>query len=363
MQYTFEITIAGCTTNCMHCYVDGGPAPAMSLNAFQYCADKLCAVIDQLQGNVAITLGNEMFCNPDITDILEICRNQLSNYISYQKYSVPTTGLALISKRDTDNILNLLRELGTTGFMLALHGSRDNHNLVTGNPMAFDGLFRTADYLAAKGFCLLFNLIVSKLLAQDIEGVMTQISSYAAKVRLTVPLYVPTIRMHRFQSIRADYHECMNLASAVDQAGISSTSLYQHCHLHSEDAVLCDILEHGFHYEEEKQNSPQWAFFNITHNLDFYYGNVGAHTHYLGNLREMSEDKILSAIQSFGPNYDWNAFYDDSAFECLPVTQIQAHQGSHNYVYPSRADCIYAWLDSLGTKNKLLYASGRHCHG
>lgn len=29
MQYTFEITMAGCSTNCMHCSADGGPSRNM----------------------------------------------------------------------------------------------------------------------------------------------------------------------------------------------------------------------------------------------------------------------------------------------------------------------------------------------
>ncbi len=34
MKYTIEITIAGCSTNCAHCYVDGGIDKNMSVDDF-----------------------------------------------------------------------------------------------------------------------------------------------------------------------------------------------------------------------------------------------------------------------------------------------------------------------------------------
>ena len=70
MKYTFEVTIAGCATNCAHCYVDGGPAPQMKLSDYEFCIQKIKPVLDRLGGDVAVTLGNEIFCHGAINDIL-----------------------------------------------------------------------------------------------------------------------------------------------------------------------------------------------------------------------------------------------------------------------------------------------------
>jgi hypothetical protein len=347
----------------MHCYVDGGPAPAMTLEDFQFCAEKLCPVLRKLRGNAAITLGNEMFCNPRIADILRTCKEQLPGHISYRNFMIPTTGLALFARKDADEIISELQALGAPGFMLAIHGDRDIHNRIVDNPRAFDDLFHFADYLSANGFGILFNLIVSKSLANDIQTITDRVSAYESKVRFTVPLYVPTMRMRKYQALRADYTGCMKITEIGNLVGISTVQLNEHCRIHSESAVYDDLLQNGFSYEAEKKHSPAWAFFNITQNLDFYYGNVGAHTQYLGNLKEMDTDEILSAILSVGPNYDWDAFYDDSIFERLTDMIIQMGPPISNFVYPTKADCIYAWLDSLGIKSKLLSTSGRCHHG
>lgn len=363
MKYTFEITIAGCSTNCMHCYVDGGPAPIMALEDFRYCVDKLCMVLGKLSGDSAITLGNEMFCNPHIADILRICQEQLPCYVSFRNFMIPTTGLALLARKDVDRVLSELQALGSPGFMLAIHGDRDSHNRIVSNPRAFDDLFHIADYLSANGVGILFNLIVSRALANDMRTITEQVLSYESKIRLTVPLYVPTPRMRKYQAFRADVTDCMKILEIASKAGISAGQLNEHCQIHSESAVYCDLLQNGFCYKEEKNNSPEWAFFNITQNLDFYYGNVGAHTRYLGNLKEMDADGILTAILSGGPNYDWDAFYEDSVFDNLADIIIQMKQPASNFIYPSKADCIYSWLDSHGVKSKLLSTSGGYHYG
>ncbi len=358
MKYTFEITIAGCSTNCAHCYVDGGPAPAMILEDFKLCVKRLRPVLGRLEGDISVTLGNEMFCHPNLVDILEICKEQLSPYVSFRDF-VPTTGLALLSRKDFTAVLERLQDLGAAGFMLALHGDRHNHDQVTQTCGSYDGLFRAADMLAHNGFKLLWNLMVSRPLAQDIHSVLNRISPYHASARLTVPLYVPTARMRGFQSFRADYEACIKIAHAAEGHGIPSASLVQHCVEHSETAVLQDLTTHGFDYRNALRRAPNWVFFHITQELDLYYGNVGAHTQYLGNLRSLDVDRLSSMLASLGQNYDWNAFYDDSIWNHLCENLFPLCFKPNNFVYPSKADCLYAWLDHINIPSKLLPGSGK----
>lgn len=44
MEYNIDILVAGCNTTCMHCYVNGGKFPAMKMEDFFYCIEKLKAV-------------------------------------------------------------------------------------------------------------------------------------------------------------------------------------------------------------------------------------------------------------------------------------------------------------------------------
>lgn len=354
MKYTFEITIAGCAMNCAHCYVDGGIGPVMHFDDFSVLVQKLKPILNKLNGEIDVTLGNELFCNPDIVKILDYSAANLSRYFSYRNFPVPTTGIALVRHKDRDKILQSLRLLGAEKFMLALHGKKHSHNGIVQNPNAFDELFRAADYLSKNGFGILLNLIVSKALADGFSQTAVTLSSLPYDVRLTVPLYVPTDRMRRYQSLRANYDEAMQIADQAEQHGFPADSLRKHCKLHSEKAVLRDLSENGFSYDREKAGAANWAFFHITQNLDLYYGNAGAHTKYLGNLKTADEEQLYRKIAVLGANYDYTAFFEDSVFYGLENILRKLPSHPQNLIYPSKADCIYAWLDELHQQSLLI---------
>lgn len=355
MKYTFEITIAGCAVNCAHCYVSGGTGTPMRFDDYRLCIEKLKPALDDLNGDIAVTLGNELFCSPDIANIIDYNLNSIPEYFSYRDFAVPTTGTALISRSDRNEILRSLRSAGTEKFMLALHGSKDNHNRAVHNPRAFDELFRTVGFLAENGFDVLFNIIVSKLLPDGFPEILERISAAdSCTARLTVPLYVPTERMRRYQSLRADYNDCMRIAELADKYNIDTRPINEHCISHSEKAVLADISANGFNYGLERSNAADWAFFNITQDLDVYYGNAGAHTKYLGNLKSMNSDELYQAVRPLKANCDYNAFYDDEVFYTLENRLQNLPYVSENLVYPSKADCVYAMLDKMNTPNILI---------
>ena len=72
MKYTFEITICGCATNCGHCYVDGGPGPAMSYEDYVLCLSKLVPALEKLNGEISLNLGNETFCHPRVAELFRL---------------------------------------------------------------------------------------------------------------------------------------------------------------------------------------------------------------------------------------------------------------------------------------------------
>jgi len=352
MKYTFEISISGCTTNCAHCYVDGGPASQMNLQDYRCCARRIKSILEKLDGDIAVTLGNEPFCHSAINEILSFTSEVLSDYFSFQSYPVPTTGIALMAHKDRDKIIENLKNVGARGFMLALHGAEYAHDEMVQKSHAFSALFTAANYFASQGFELLFNLIVSKALCSDFDRVMNAVSIYPnARIALTVPLYVPTARMRRYQIHRAEYSDCMNLANQADSYALNTVSLRKHCTKHCEAAVINNLNTLGFHYAIEKTKTVAWKFFNVTQNGDLYYGNVGAHTKHLGNLFHTDESELLEEILVCKPNYDYTAYYPDDVFWDLEKYVAQLSPRRHNYVYSSQQDCIYALLDELGVKN------------
>jgi len=355
MKYTFEFTIAGCATNCAHCYVDGGPGLQMRLSDYKFCLQKIKGVLGKLDGDIAVTLGNEIFCHSAINDILSFTSQLIPEYFSFQDYPVPTTGISLVDRNDVEQIIKNLQTSGASGCMLALHGIEQSHNEIVCRRNAFSKLFETADYFTEKGFSVLFNLIVSKVLCRDFRQLMQTIAFYPkADVRLTIPLYVPTKRLSKYQACRAEYDDCIRLAAIAEEYSVNTVKFLEYCNKYNEAAVFAKLREDGFRYSEEKQKAVQWKFFNITQNGDLYLGNVGAHTKWLGNLLYTAEEKLLAGIQTSEPNYDYTAYYPDDLFISLEKKLIHIPPRKHNYVYSSKQDCIYAMLDELGFQSSII---------
>ena len=355
MKYTFEITIAGCATNCAHCYVDGGPARQMRFNDFEFCLQKIKAVLDKLDGDIAVTLGNEIFCHSAINNILSLTSQLIPEYFSFRDYPVPTTGIALVDRNDRERIFKNLQIAGANGCMLTIHGAEQSHNEMVCRNNAFSKLFEAADYFTEKGFSVLFNLIVSKTLCRDFKQLMQKIVSYPkAEVRLTIPLYIPIKRLRMYQANRAEYNDCIQLAEMANAYSIDTVKLLEHCGEYSEVAVLTKLRADGFNYSEEKQRAIQWKFYNITQNGDLYLGNVGAHTKWLGNLFYTEEEKLLAEIRMNEPNYDYTAYYPDDVFFSLEKKLFHIPPRMHNYVYSNKQDCIYAMLDEMGFQSSLI---------
>ena len=352
MKYTIEITIAGCSTNCAHCYVDGGIDKNMSVDDFKICVEKLKPVLNKLGNDASVTLGNELFCNPNIKEILKCCIENLGEHFSYSNYYVPTTGIALLNKKDKYEILELLKVAGAKGFMLALHGDENNHNAIVKNNSAYEKIFETAKFVMDNGFDVLHNVMVSKRLLVNFEKTLTRIREIGGRARLTVPVFVPTERMRAYQQIRASASECYKIAEIAKDFDIDTTSLIEHCKHHNEKSVTEKILLEGFDYVKEKSNAPNWVFINITRNLDLYYGNVGSHTKFLGNIRQLSESEIINLVIDLMPNYDYTAYFQDEAF--MQLDKYFSCITPNKLVYPSTIDCIYNVLDKSNVKNLIL---------
>lgn len=347
MKYTFEITVAGCATNCAHCYVAGGPGPIMPYEDYVFCLKRLVPALERLSEDVALNLGNETFCHPRAADLFRLTDRMCPQFFDRRGEDFPTTGVALLRHRERTAILQELHRKGITELFFAVHGGRKAHDQIVGFPGRFDQLFETAAFLTGQGFRVGFSLMLSRMLFSGFDEVMDCILRYpGANVYPTIPFFCPTPRLRAYQRYRLEAAELLSLCSRLDDYGLNTSVIRTQCNICSEQAVWQTPRD----LTQEYAAAPKWAFFHITHDLQLYYGNAGMHTRYLGNLCWMDSQEIYQAIAPLGPNYDFDAFYPMNAFDRLtdipkPVT---------NRVYASRPECYYAWLDQLGVKSSLL---------
>lgn len=347
MQYTFEITIAGCATNCAHCYVDGGPGAIMSVSEYRLCLQKLVPALERLQGDISLNLGNETFCHPQVAELFRLTDQICPQFFDRCGEDFPTTGVALLRHREREAILQELHRKGIGELFFAVHGNTRQHDAIVGRKGRFEQLFETADFLTERGFEVGFSLMLSSALIPGLEEVLDRIRRYSgANIHPVVPLYCPTPRLRAYQNYRLEKHALLQLCDRLDAYFINTVKVRSLCANCSEQAMWSTPKN----FAEERKNAPNWAFFHVDRDLKLYYGNAGMHTRLLGDLHHMTTQQVFDAIAPLGANYDFDAFYPMEAFEQLhrmprPKTDL---------VYPSRADCYYAWLDEMGIQNLLL---------
>jgi len=337
--------------------VSGGAAPAVPLDGYLKAIVTLKSILDRIKGEIYVTLGNEIFTHPRVVDIITVTREIMPDYYSYHGLNgfVPTTGMALVNRKDRDKILEALQSACCAGFMLTLHGDKDNHNRITRNEQAFDAVKTAVDWVIGCGFDIKFNLMLNKSLIADWREVRAFVRDYPQAVRkLTVPLYLPTARLRNFQQYRAEYSDCLRLKGALEEIGIDENSFFRDVFDNCETSVYALLKNNGFDYAGQEAGLPDWAFFNITQSFDVFYGNAGLHTKRLGNLLDDDSDNLLRKIAALPSNYEWSAYYDVPALPPVKDVLCDISPVDANFVYSSIHDCVYSWLDRIGVPSILI---------
>ena len=149
MEYNFDILLAGCNTNCLHCYVDGGPSKQMPYEDYLICLERLKYIFDKLDAKSEFTLDNELFNHPKAKDIIIKSREVLGNQYFHHG---STTGIAFMSRSDKDEIAETLLSYNCNDISLTIHGNEEHHNEIVKNLQGFDMIKKSANYFYSKGF-------------------------------------------------------------------------------------------------------------------------------------------------------------------------------------------------------------------
>lgn len=354
MQYTFEITVAGCNTRCKHCYISGGPAKSMKLDAFQYCLTHLRPVLERLEGDIAVTLGNEPFLHPQAKEVFSAAYAIVPEYFFYDDFDYPTTGIALASRRDREDVLQFLDHNNYRRVMLTLHGNPQHHNDIVCNPNAYTQTKNAAELFHAHGMSIECNLMLNRYLVEDWDQVLDSLESmHCNHAHITIPLYLPVDRLRAYQPLRPQLEDCLPLLSKMNAFGLDPNSFQHKLTENCEQAVMASHAD-GWDYRDAERSQPQWTFFHIDQDLNLYYGNVGQHIKLLGNLKNMTEEALYRSIIQFPANFNYSAYYQIEAIPPFEVIRERLSPLQTNYVYPDAESCLYRWLDQCGIPTRLI---------
>jgi hypothetical protein len=355
VKVNVDLLVARCNTFCQHCYVNGGPQEEMPIASVRALFLRLATFL-KTQASLglvpSVTLDNEVFNHPQVTEVYELTARHLQPYYYHHG---STTGLALLQLPDAQALLKNLRAHGWGTFSLSLHGGPVGHDTLVRRPGAFVALSRAAQVIKDAGCELVLSLIVGKPLIEERELVSQFLeqtphdSVYAALVN-----HAPIQRLMDYLPYRAAMPDLALLAPYLPGWGIDEHAFFSSAAQGSERACVGLIREWGIW--DNIPRSQGTLYLSVDQNLNLFEGNTGLHTAYLGNFAT-DEPEALAAKTAALPS---NEFFWDSCFnlENLPgyggFDKDSRKAVNENLVFSDWDSCLSYWMMRAGIPARLI---------
>ncbi len=352
MEFNFDLLLAGCNTRCKHCYVNGGPGPMMTTTDALMCIQKLDELASHLPGTVSFTLDNEPMNHPHLARILHAAAN--TSHIQNHHHGM-TTGIGLMRRDDKENIIRAYREHGYTQFGLTLHGIGRHHDEIVRRSGAFETLVETARFLKEQGAQIELSLMLNRFFSVDRE----EISRLLGQLRPdyvfgAIPIFIPHRNMLDFEPYRANQQDIASLSGFLSRWGLDAPALLESALQNTPSAVLRRFREQGD--LASRFNQPQNEMYLTIHpDCTLYYGNTGAETRCLGDLRHLDIGKTADILMHLSGNRDYGAFYHIDALSDTDTLCNALNVLPQDLVYGDFESVLYRALVHLDIPTILLY--------
>ncbi len=153
-----DLYVAGCSTNCKHCYVDGGPAKSTEIENISYAMKRLESLLPQIGDlgmEMSVTLDNEPANHSDAVKIYDLAKSHLKEYYFHHG---STTGIPLLNHKDKEAVTETMLKHGYGQVGLTIHGGHDSHDKMVRNSSGMNSLIDAGKYMYQKNFMLFYLL-------------------------------------------------------------------------------------------------------------------------------------------------------------------------------------------------------------
>jgi len=346
-----DLFIAGCSTDCKHCYVDGGPKKAVPLEVIGRNMKRLADILPLLAAediDVSVTLDNEPMNHPQAVEVYDLCKKYLGDYYFHHG---STTGLPLLTSTNPEEILETLKGHGYHEVGLTVHGGHDTHNWMVKNPRAYEGIIDSAKLFIDQGFDVVISLMLSKALIRERDQVSHLLDSLDHKgMYFAITNMSPLDRMLQYQDQRAELEDFRDLRGYLSDWGLDESAILKRlekCH-HS---YYMDLIK-GLESWNDLPGSETNLYLSLDGQMDLYYGNTGLEISKVGNLQTMSDGQLVEQIISLKAN----DCYWDSNFSRKSLPDFMSFKdwirgvNQGNAIYPDLDSFLTYWLMNYGLK-------------
>lgn len=352
-----DVLVAGCNTQCKHCYVNGGPGPIMPLEDALCCIEKLDTLAQLLPHEVSFTLDHEPMNHPHIVQILGAAsRTQhIQNY-----HHGMTTGVGLMHLKDKNSVLEAYMGHGYHSFGITIHGAPHHHDEMVRRRGAYETAVRAAEFIQAQGGDVGVSLMLNRSFLEDRASISQLLKRLQPNhVALVIPIFTPHRHMLDFEPYRASLGMIQSLGDVWQEWGQDGEKLEERAR---ELTVAAGIgrLEKMADLRELFAQPQRERYLTLHQDCRLYVGNSGAETRCLGDLRHMDLDATAQVIQAMPGNRDYGAFYDPKVLPSCQEIIDALRSLPQDMVYGDFESILYRGLDALGVPTRILEDEGRN---
>jgi hypothetical protein len=311
--------------------------------------DKVVPALHKTHDRVDLSLDFEPTLHPGIIKIIELSTAFNTNFF---ESCLPTTGIPLARRTDYGEVLQALLNAGVSEMMLTLHGPEAVHNSAVCHQSALNLQQTALERIKACGLKTRLNLMMSTDLLARFNETLSFIGCFDYdKRQVTVPLYVPTPRLRAFEPHRAALDRILPVqAMLVELCDTDRNAFWERVEDFSEANLIRPLFEQPEDYQSFTQiveRLPQWKFVTIDSGLNLYYGNGKVVHRKIGNIRELSVEEIVTAINNLGPNYAISGYFSLQTL-LSPLEVVQRYGNPRGTkVYTCLDDVLMRYLDEL----------------
>ncbi len=350
MKVNIDFLVSGCSTQCVHCYVNGGPGPFMQTDDALACIEKLDQISALLPEEASFTLDHEPMNHPEIAKILHAA-SHTKHIINY--HHGMTAGVGFMARCDKEAVVKSYLENRYNEFGITLHGVSAHHDEIVNRKGAFDKTINAARFFSRQGCRVQISLMMNRFFAEDAGRISCLIDDIGAEdIYFAVPIFTPHSNMMRFEPYRATLETFESIYRYLPGWNQNPEEVMERARRNSvggvgENVQYMDLRR----LWKEKQDV---LYLTLHQDCTIYVGNSGAETQALGDLRKLNPKFVAEIIQKLPGNYDYSAYYDIENVPDAERVWRALKAIPQDLVYGDFASALYRAFVELAVPTKLL---------
>ncbi len=344
----FDLIVAGCNTRCRHCYVNGGPGGMMPLADILDALEKLDALAELLPYEAEFTLDNEPMNHPDIGVIIRAAA--AAEHIRYFHHGM-TAGIALMARKDREKVMRAYLDRGFRDFGITVHGNVAHHDMIVRREGARRTASEAAEYMRACGAEIGVSLMFNRFFREDADEIDALLERLRPDwIYIAVPNFTPHKNMMDFEPFRGTLEALHGLRTHFALRGQRNEKPPEGVFT---PGMLIKRLEGGPDIAELFLQPQDEMYLTVHPDGNLFYGNTGAETECLGNMRTLDIPAAARRIRELPGNRDWGAFYDAGLLPGREEMIRALKRVPGDLAYSDMASVVYRALAETGIPTKI----------